>query len=385
MKNNKTLDLFLSFLKLGFSAFGGVAMIVYIRDLAVAKKKWVDGKTFQEGVALAQAIPGATGLQVAAYVGLKTRGIRGGIFSFIGFGFPAFLFMLILSALYAQTHTLPQVIAVFTGLQVIVIAIIANAFVIFSKPIIKSKGEIAVAALAFLLFFLKCDPFLIIIACALLSQLIFKDKTISGNKNSKKINFRGIAILIFIVVAILIFLYLFDKILFNIALIMMKIDAFAFGGGYGSVPLMLNEVVGLHWLDRKTFMDGIVLGQVTPGPIVITATFVGYLLKGLIGAIVATIFVFTPSFLIMTFASEVSEKIKNSQIFLRAEKGLLASFSGLLLFASINFAQAVGWNWIKLFIFLVSFFALYKKVNILYVILIGAAVSFIVFGVYPTL
>jgi hypothetical protein len=83
--------------------------------------------------------------------------------------------------------------------------------------------------------------------------------------------------------------------------------------------------------------------------------------------------------------SEVSEKIKNSQIFLRAEKGLLASFSGLLLFASINFAQAVGWNWIKLFIFLVSFFALYKKVNILYVILIGAAVSFIVFGVYPTL
>lgn len=139
---------------------------------------------------------------------------------------------------------------------------------------------------------------------------------------------------------------------------MMKIDLFAFGGGYASLPLMLHEFVErLRWIDWKTFMDGIALGQVTPGPIVITATFVGYLLKGFIGAAIATVAVFTPSFLIMAFASEVSEKIKNSKIFIRAKRGLLASFSGLLLFATIKFATAVSWDWIKILMVLISFFS----------------------------
>jgi chromate transporter len=380
MKNNKTLDLFFSFLKLGFSAFGGPAMVVYIKELAVEKRKWIDAKTFQEGVALAQAIPGATAMQVAGYVGLKTKGIIGGLLSFIGFGFPAFLFMLILSSIYEKTHTIPQVMSVFTGLQVIVVAIVANAFLSFAKPVIESKGEIAVAVLSFALFLAKFSPFVIIILCFFISQFIFKDKTTQDKKNLKKINFTGIATLIFIVLTVLAFLYFFDKTLFDIALIMMKIDFFAFGGGYASVPLMLHEVVGrLHWLNSKTFMDGIALGQITPGPIVITATFVGYLLKGLIGAIVGTIFVFTPSFVIMTFACEISAKVKDSQIFLRAKKGLLASFSGLLLFALIEFARSLDWSWIKLFMVLLGFFALYKKVNILYVIVATVVLSVIIF------
>jgi len=380
MKNNKTLDLFFSFLKLGFSAFGGPAMVVYIKELAVEKRKWIDAKTFQEGVALAQAIPGATAMQVAGYVGLKTKGIIGGLLSFIGFGFPAFLFMLILSSIYEKTHTIPQVMSVFTGLQVIVVAIVANAFLSFAKPVIESKGEIAVAVLSFALFLAKFSPFLIIILCFFISQFIFKDKTTQDKKNLKKINFTGIATLIFIVLTVLAFLYFFDKTLFDIALIMMKIDFFAFGGGYASVPLMLHEVVGrLHWLNSKTFMDGIALGQITPGPIVITATFVGYLLKGLIGAIVGTIFVFTPSFVIMAFACEISAKVKDSQIFLRAKKGLLASFSGLLLFALIEFARSLDWSWIKLFMVLLGFFALYKKVNILYVIVATVVLSVIIF------
>jgi chromate transporter len=106
---------------------------------------------------------------------------------------------------------------------------------------------------------------------------------------------------------------------------------------------------------------------------------VGYLLKGLIGAIVGTIFVFTPSFVIMAFACEISAKVKDSQIFLRAKKGLLASFSGLLLFALIEFARSLDWSWIKLFVVLIGFFALYKKVNILYVIVATVVLSVIIF------
>jgi len=376
----KVTTLFFSFLKLGLTAFGGPAMVAYVKELAVEKKKWLDGKTFQEGVALAQAIPGATVIQVAAYVGLKTRGIIGGLVSFTAFGFPAFLIMIVLSFLYAKTHAIPEVISVFTGLQVIVVPIVANAFLSFAKPIIKSKGEIVVAIFSFLLFLIKINPFLIIIACFIFSQLIFKDKTIADNKNSNKINLTGILTLIFIVFAGLIFLYFFDKTLFKIALIMMKIDFFAFGGGYASVPLMLHEIVDrLKWIDSKTFMDGIALGQVTPGPIVITATFVGYLLKGLTGAFVATIGVFTPSFIILALATELSEKIKHSKVFLRGKQGLLASFTGLLLFATLKFTLAVSWDEIKIAIALLSFIALLKRVNIFYVVVAGAVLSVFIF------
>jgi len=380
MKSIKIRTLFFSFLKLGLTAFGGPAMVAYVKELVVEKRKWLDNKTFQEGVALAQAIPGATVMQVVAYVGFKTRGIVGGLVSFIAFGLPAFLLMLFLSYIYAKTHNLPEVISIFAGLQVIVVAIVANVFLSFAKPIIKSVGEIIVAIFSFLLFLFRISPFLIIIACFLISQIIFKGTSDHKVQNSKNFNFVGILILILILFIGLIFLYFWDKILFKLSLSMMKIDLFAFGGGYASVPLMLHEIVDkLHWLDSKTFMDGIALGQITPGPIVITATFVGYLLKGLLGAILATISVFTPSFIIMAFASEISEKIRNSQIFLRAKKGLLASFSGLLLFATFKFATSVEWDFLKLTIALASFLALYKKINILYVVLIGALISAIIF------
>ncbi len=374
------IKLFLSFLKLGLTAFGGPAMVAYIKELAVDKKGWLDSKTFQEGVALAQAIPGATAVQVAGYVGLKKRGILGGLASFTAFILPAFILMLILSSIYAKTHSTQEAIAIFTGLQVIVVAIVANAFMTFTKPIIKSRGEIFIALIAFVLFVLKMNPFLIIVLCALVSQIIFKDKSTELSSETKSLTLKGLTFLFVLVILGLIVLYLLDKELFKLSITMMKIDLFAFGGGYASLPLMLHEFVDrLRWLDGKTFMDGIALGQVTPGPIVITATFVGYLLKGFIGATVSTVSVFAPSFLILALATELSKKIKNSKNFLRAKKGLLASFSGLLLFALFKFIQNVDWSLIRIAIAVVCFIALYRKINILYVVTVGSLISLLIF------
>ncbi|MBU4176541.1 MAG: chromate transporter, partial [Proteobacteria bacterium] len=113
--------LFAVFLRLGTTAFGGPAMIAYIRELAVERELWLDQKTFRDGVALCQTIPGATAMQVAAYVGLKVRGVRGAITSYLGFGLPAFLLMTALSVLYSRTHSLPAVVAAFSGLQAIIV------------------------------------------------------------------------------------------------------------------------------------------------------------------------------------------------------------------------------------------------------------------------
>ena len=106
-------QLFLSFLRLGLTAFGGPSMIAYIRKMAVEQKQWLDVETFNDGVALCQTIPGAIAMQTAAYVGLKIRGVIGAVVSYIGFGLPAFLLMMGLAALYKYTNNLPVIVSTF--------------------------------------------------------------------------------------------------------------------------------------------------------------------------------------------------------------------------------------------------------------------------------
>lgn len=120
--------IFFCFLRLGFSAFGGPAMVEYIRTMAVKREGWLDDAAFKDGVSLCQMVPGATAMQVAAYVGLRVRGLAGAIASFTGFGFPAFVIMLIFSALYVQMTVLPALNPIFQGLRAIVVAIVAGAF-----------------------------------------------------------------------------------------------------------------------------------------------------------------------------------------------------------------------------------------------------------------
>ena len=117
--NPSLFQLFISFLRLGATAFGGPAMVAYIRKMAVEKNRWLDDQSAHDGVAFCQTIPGATAMQMSAYVGLRAKGVAGAAVSFIGFGLPAFLFIMILSALYARTHTLPAVVSAFNGLQAI--------------------------------------------------------------------------------------------------------------------------------------------------------------------------------------------------------------------------------------------------------------------------
>jgi chromate transporter len=126
-------------------------------------------------------------------------------------------------------------------------------------------------------------------------------------------------------------------------------------------------------------MDGIALGQVTPGPIVITATFVGYLLYGLVGSLVATIAMFAPSFLLLTVTAPVFDKLKASRYFSGVTKGILASFVGLLLFVTVKFALAVPWDIIKAIFGFTALTALFMKVDILHVVLIGTVISVFMF------
>ncbi|MFB3926339.1 MAG: chromate transporter [Syntrophales bacterium] len=127
------------------TAFGGPVMVAYIRQIAVNRRQWLDESEFRNGVALCQSLPGATAMQVAAYVGLRSNGITGALASYVGFGLPAFVIMLVLSVLYINYKSLPTAVSLFNGLQVIVIAIIVNAVYSFGRGMIKSIMNIAFA------------------------------------------------------------------------------------------------------------------------------------------------------------------------------------------------------------------------------------------------
>ena len=175
-------------------------------------------------------------------------------------------------------------------------------------------------------------------------------------------------------------LFVFDRNLFSLAVLLFRIDLTAFGGGFASVPLMLHEIVDVHhWMDVATFMNGIVLGQVTPGPIVITATFIGYLLQGPLGGLVATISIFLPSFLLVVGVSPFFDMLRASSYFNKAIIGVLCSFVGLLFTVIFRFAGNVQWNFQLLLLSGAAFIALLLKVDILWVVGIGLIISLILF------
>jgi len=372
--------LFIAFLRLGATAFGGPAMVAYIRQMAVDRKGWLNARAFDDGVALCQAVPGATAMQTAAYVGLKVRGVAGAAVSFVGFGLPAFALMLALSAVYARTHSLPGVVSAFSGLQAIVVAIVANAAVSFGWTTLKHWRQVLITGLAVALYGWGINPFLVVISAAVLGFWLLKEETSVAPAVAVPVAMpattKPVMAILGVAAALLAILFLVQRQLYELAAMMFRIDLFAFGGGFASVPLLFTEVVTVRqWLDGPALLDGIVLGQVTPGPIVITATFVGYLLHGTLGAIVATLGVFLPSFLIVVATAPYFDRLRASPAFVRLIGGALCSFPGLLLIVTIRFAQSVRWDVPHLALAVAAFAALRLGVNILWVVILGTGLS----------
>ena len=373
-------SLFLALLRLGLTAFGGPAMVAYIGDLAVRKRRWLSDEAFADGVALCQSIPGATAMQTAAYVGLRTRGAAGALAAFVGFGLPAFAFMLVLSGVYTVTRDLHSVASAFRGLHVIVVALIANAVVTFGRSSIKGWRDAVLAGGAAIFLLFRGSPILAILAAAVVAALLYRGASLPMKPVRTGPRSRPIASVIVPAIlaggAALAVLFVADRRLFDLATVMVKVDLFAFGGGFASVPVMLHQVVNVrNWMDGRTFMDGIALGQITPGPIVITATFVGYQIAGLIGAIIGTVAIFSPSFLMLLITAPYLGRLQNSLLFRRALRGVLGSFVGLLLAVSVQFALAAPWTSRSILLALGGFVALGFRIDVLWVVLVAAGVS----------
>jgi chromate transporter len=375
--------LFITFFRLGITAFGGPASILYIKKVIVEQQKWLEEKIFVDGIALCQTIPGATAMQMSAYAGLKIRDIRGAITSYVAFALPSFLIMLFLSVIYMKTQQINFVHSIFNGLQIIIVAIVANATFVFAKQNANHFKDFVVILTAAILFFFKVNPVLVIIVSGILAVGIYK-KSLPQHEpaitTGKSNNLKPLAYMVAFVIICLVLLYFINQNLFRISLLMLKIDFFAYGGGFSALPIMYHEVVDIKgWLDHNTFLNGIVLGQITPGPIVITATFIGYIFAGLLGSIIATLSIFAPSFLMVIGIAPYFDKLQTYSFFRKLVKGVFCSFIGLLLIVTYRFGGEITWNPISIILCIFAFIALMKKIQIYWVVLVGLILSIFLF------
>ena len=172
----------------------------------------------------------------------------------------------------------------------------------------------------------------------------------------------------------------FAPVLAHLNLTFMKVDLMAFGGGFTTIPLIQREVVDrFGWVSTREFIDGIALGQVTPGPIVITATFVGYKAGGLMGALLGTIAVFFPSFLVVTTLAPHYDRIKRSRPIQMMVRGILAAFLGMLLLVAYRFGREALVDWRTWALMTAAWLALWRKVDLLLVVGAGAVVALLFF------
>lgn len=168
-------------------------------------------------------------------------------------------------------------------------------------------------------------------------------------------------------------LFWVDPLLGRLAASMAKVDVYAFGG-YGAFPVMFAEVVRYRgWLDEQTFMDAMAMAQVTPGPYLLASAFVGFQLKGLLGAVIGATSVFVPSFIAILVAAPARDHILRSTWAKNAVAGVLATLGGMILAVSVSFARAVAWDWPQGVILAGALGALALKVDILWVVLGCAA------------
>ena len=348
MKRPTLLEIIKTALYIGTIGYGGPAILVLMKKVIVNEKAWISEEEFMNALSLSQILPGAIGVTLFGYIGHKLRKPWGGILAPFSFVLPSMITITLLAWAYFTYGNLKFVHSIFMSLGALVIALLINATMIMAKSVFpkidrNSYKGITIAVLSFLgITFLHWNVVYIILISGAFGVLFFyfsgefEQEKMSGHLKVEidvpKVGSLQNYLPLLLMALVLATIFWFVTGTLTIFATFLKIGALAFGGGFTAIPLIQQVVVdGMHWLNLTAFRDGIALGQITPGPVFITATFIGFKVKGIIGALVATIGIFTPSLAAIILVGSAHAKIKNYKIVKVIIKGFLSGFIGLLL------------------------------------------------------
>jgi chromate transporter len=290
-------EFLLYFLHLGTFGFGGpIALAGHMQKDLVEERKWVSSQDYVEGLAFSQLSPGPLAAQLAMYLGWVRAGTLGATLTGIVFILPSFLMVMVLAALYVHYGRLPWIQGVFYGIGAAVIAIIARSAYKLVRSTLKNDWLLWVlfAALAVTTAWKEAEIVWLFLLCGVVSLFIKAPPRWELSHRAGPV-FVGLEKLFTgalgpATAATLGTLFLF----------FLKAGAFVFGSGLAIVPFLYGGVVGeFHWLTERQFLDAVAVAMITPGPVVITAGFIGYLVAGAVGALLAALAVFVPPYLIV--------------------------------------------------------------------------------------
>jgi len=327
-----------------------MALISVVQKQLVEKDKKIENETVLDGISLASVLPGPIAFNVVTYVGYKLKGFRGALVSMAGLLLPSFLMMLLLSFLYIKYGNVPSFAHFFAGVLPAVAAIIISVAIGMAKKNISDTPQIVIAivsALIVVLLKVYVATLAVMVGSALIGYLIYYKSTAvaqkvissdSYNKDGRKFGYISAILLVVIIALILVFPSVLPKNIVPIALLQQKLmltfsgmSLSLFGGGYVVIPAMQQVVVNsMNWLTNKEFADAIAMGQITPGPIFISATFIGYKLAGFWGALNATVSIFLPPGLVMIACARFFNQIRNSTVVSAVFKGLRPAIIGMI-------------------------------------------------------
>lgn len=297
------------FLRLGTIGFGGpIATVGYMQRDLVERRGWIDRQDFLDGVALGQTMPGPLAAQVAMWVGYLRLGALGSLLVALAFIAPSFAIVVVVGALYTHYAGLPVVQALFYGIAPAVMAIITIAAVKLVRLTDRRDWRLwTISALVFgLTAMTGSEPVLVILGAGVMMILLDarprlrrpRRRTAGTDPDDAADGPRPARSLPFALPAGALGAVAGGSTLLALGLFFLKTGALVFGSGLAIVPFLRDGVVDQHhWLTQGQFLDAVAMGLITPGPVVITAGFIGYLVAGLPGAIVATVAIFTPIYL----------------------------------------------------------------------------------------
>lgn len=362
------------FTRLGFIGFGGPpAHIALMRADLVDRRKWVSADQFNDDLAIANLLPGPTSTEMAIYLGHRLGGVAGAVIAGVCFILPAFFIVLALSIAYGNLGALTAVEELLYGVKPVALALIISGTEQLGRPILAGRSE-------WLLFLLsiaavlsgQLDVLLVFILAGLALLLA------SGTWRSPArlgVTLPAESTTQIMQLATSTDPALLAQIFFNF----LKIGAVIYGGGFALVGILQQEVVrNLGWITQEQLLDGIALSQSTPGPVFTAATFVGYLVAGIPGAVLATIGIFAPAFVFVILEQRALGCLRANpriQTFLR---GVNVAIVATLVVTAAQLSRSALTDWTTIGIGLVSLIALLNfKLDATWLVGAGLAIGVI--------